>query len=490
MQSSSLRGLWITIAVVLLVRLLAMAWIPLMDTTEGRYGEIGRKMLETGNWVTPWHDHGVPFWGKPPLSFWLTALSYDALGVSALAARLPHWLCGLGILACMASVARRESALHAGLTGAVLVSSLLFFLSMGAVMTDTALLLGTTLAMTQVWWALHADSHQHQRFHGLLAVLGAAIGVLAKGPLALVLIGAPVVAWATLQGEWKRLWTRLPWIFGMALLLLITAPWFVWAELRTPGFWNYFFVGEHFHRFVTPGWSGDLYGNAHQQPKGTIWLYAAQGWMPWTLIVPIAFLIRWRKAGTARPGAIGDRSTTVFIACNALIPLVFFTASSNIISTYALPALPFLAWGAARILAPWGVSSARWATGILIAFAVTAVAGGWFAQKLGRFDRGSAEHLVERCAAEAIRQAERTGHTTATAPVFVGRRSFSGDFYSQGSAERIDDLAGSAALWPQPGRCVAIHKDVVLPLPDTLRVVVDLGLLHDRHLLWLTRIAP
>ena len=87
-----IRALWLAVGALLLVRLAAMALIPLMDTTEARYGEIARKMAALNDWITPWHDHGQPFWGKPPLSFWLTALSFKLLGVHEFSARLPHLL--------------------------------------------------------------------------------------------------------------------------------------------------------------------------------------------------------------------------------------------------------------------------------------------------------------------------------------------------------------------------------------------------------------
>ena len=79
----------------LILRLLTMWVIPLTDTTEARYAEIARKMLETGNWVTPQHDYGVPFWAKPPLSTWLSAASMGLFGVNELAARLPSLLMSL-----------------------------------------------------------------------------------------------------------------------------------------------------------------------------------------------------------------------------------------------------------------------------------------------------------------------------------------------------------------------------------------------------------
>ena len=100
-----------------LVRLATLGAYPLMDSTESRYAEIARKMLETGNWLTPQFDYGVPFWGKPPLSTWLSAAAMAVLGVGEFAARLPSFLlalaCGVPVgAACRA--ARRPRPARCG----------------------------------------------------------------------------------------------------------------------------------------------------------------------------------------------------------------------------------------------------------------------------------------------------------------------------------------------------------------------------------------
>src|SRR5690606_22195895 len=86
------RLLIVLILSVLIARLATMAALPLMDTTEARYALSALKMAAMGDWVTPWADDGVPFWGKPPLSFWLTAASFRLFGVSEFTARLPHFI--------------------------------------------------------------------------------------------------------------------------------------------------------------------------------------------------------------------------------------------------------------------------------------------------------------------------------------------------------------------------------------------------------------
>ena len=74
------RGLLLLLVVVAAVRLATLGAYPLLDPTESRYAEIARKMLETGDWLVPQVDYGVPFWGKPPLSTWLSALAMAAFG--------------------------------------------------------------------------------------------------------------------------------------------------------------------------------------------------------------------------------------------------------------------------------------------------------------------------------------------------------------------------------------------------------------------------
>src|SRR5438045_8153025 len=86
---------------VVAVRLVTLGAYPLMDSTESRYGEIARKMLETGHWLMPQFDYGVPFWGKPPLAMWLSAAAMSVFGVNEFAPRLPSLL---AMVACGALV--------------------------------------------------------------------------------------------------------------------------------------------------------------------------------------------------------------------------------------------------------------------------------------------------------------------------------------------------------------------------------------------------
>jgi 4-amino-4-deoxy-L-arabinose transferase-like glycosyltransferase len=470
------RWRWVALLLALLVlgRLLAMAGLPLMDTTEARYADIGRRMAELGDWVTPWHDLGQPFWGKPPLSFWLTAASFRLFGFTEFAARLPHFLCMLGVVALVARLARNRD--EAWTTVALLGGAVLPLVAAGAVMTDEALVLGTTLAMVSFWRALHAPADQ-ARNAGWWFFVALAVGLLAKGPLALVLTGLPLVAWVLLTRRFSAARRALPWGPGLVLMAALALPWYALAEHRTPGFLAYFIVGEHWHRFVTPGWQGDLYGTAHRFPPGAIWAFAVVAVLPWSVLTPLAAW-RHRRGGGAvleGPGAdatplVADHSRVLYLACWALAPLVFFTAARNIIWTYALPALPALALlGAGFLLQRVGKQATpRWLALGLALTLLAGVAGVVELREGGDMARRSSRELVARW----LQAGGRLDGVGGPALVIVGQRQFSASFYSHGQArhaERAEDVAAQVPPGPA-GAVVALGAGHEAELPQAQRL--------------------
>ncbi len=200
---------WLALLVcsIVAVRLVTLAAYPLTDPTEARYGEIARKMLETRQWIMPQFEYGVPFWGKPPLSTWLSAASMGAFGVNEFAARLPSLLLMLGsgalvyVLAVMR--ANRDTALW---SVAIFATTGLIFVAAGAVMTDPALTLGTTLAMAGFWTAVDGPQSD-RRLAGYAFFVGLAIGLLGKGPVAVILAAVPAGIWTLWTRRWRDVWT-------------------------------------------------------------------------------------------------------------------------------------------------------------------------------------------------------------------------------------------------------------------------------------------
>lgn len=412
----SVRWLWAILLTVLLVRLGTLGLYPLMDTSEARYGEIARKMLVTGDWITPMFDHEVPFWGKPPLSFWTQALSMKVFGIHAFASRFPNWLLHVGSCLLLVCFAHRERSLHVGLTAAIIYSTCsLGFFSSGAVLTDGALAFALLLAHLGLWRGLaHAD-----RGWALAGFFGLGLGLLAKGPLALVLIALPAAIWVAFTGHWRRL-LALPWCSGIALMLAVALPWYWLAEQKTPGFLEYFIVGEHFSRYVISQWQGDRYGSAHAQPLAMVWLHLAGALLPWVVFLPMR--TKWRAA------LQGRREYAIFVLAWAVSTPLFFTLSTNILWTYVLPALP--AW--ALLLAE--VIGRRVRVAVIAAVALALPLAGCAMIISGKLaDRVQNQQAV--VAAWKAQQAAAPGEL-----IYLGARSYSAEFYSSGWARHVKHL--------------------------------------------------
>lgn len=438
----------------LIARVVSMIWIPLNDSTEARYAEIARLMLDSGNWVTPMHHPGAYFWAKPPLSTWLSAGSMTIFGVSAWAARLPALLISIGILVYLwRYIKKYRDSQYAITVVLILAGCLYFFLDAGTVMTDPALLLSTTMSILFFWRGM---SEQKRIFgYGFFAGLG--IGLLAKGPIAVVLTILPLFFWTLYFRQWRLVWRALPWLSGSILTLIIALPWYCLAEYRTPGFLNYFIIGEHLQRFLTPGWTGDMYGFAHHAPIGMIWMYALLGFMPWTVIGGVGILYFKAEAVPLKNTKISQdqRLWVGFLWMTALMPLVFFTMARNIIYPYVFPALPFMAlllteylyrWQLLKKIQNWLILNATVVGTIFI------IATGLFVLKPDWISK-SQDRVIQ----------------SVSVPVIYWKNSldYSAEFYSNGKARATDD-ASILMTWLNQGQLphyvvVASNVSKVLP---------------------------
>ena len=462
-----------TLAIVVLLRLATMGLYPLTDTTEARYAEVARKMVELGDWVTPWYEYGVPFWAKPPLSNWVTAASIKLLGVNEFAARLPHFLLAVVIAWLVWDWVGRRSKREALICMALLSGTMLYFVAAAAVMTDMALALGTTLAMRGFW--ARFESPQTQRPHEeWLFFLGLGIGMLAKGPIAVVLAGTPVVLWALLTGNVVQTCRRIAWVKGTLLVLAVSAPWYVMAEIRTPGFLEYFFIGEHWMRFTVTGWTGDRYGSAHATQRGAIWLLALVACMPWTVMLPFLAIGRKtarRQAGLSvpttqpAPAQAAERSFGIYLLLWGVTPCLFFTASGNILWTYVLPALPALAMLTAYWLA--GDARTRLIDAMLAAGVVTT------ALLVCSYMVREARNDSWKTAKTVVAQYQ-VRNTDGWPLLFVSDRPYSASFYTGGKALRVAEFDELARRLDQGGAFVALTKPQVSILPPDLKARLTL----------------
>lgn len=425
------------LAALLALRVLAMIIIPLTDTTEARYAEIARKMLETNNWVTPQHDYGVPFWAKPPLSTWTSAASMKLFGVNEFAARLPSMLFCLGLLGLLYYWLKPRGRQLNLIAVTILSANLMFGGSSGLVMTDLALIFCSTLGMVCFWQAV--VENQGARW-GYLFFVALGLGLLAKGPLILVLVGLPTGVWTLAHRQLLPVWKRLPWITGLLLMLAIAGPWYWLAEQRTPGFLQYFIVGEHFSRFMVSGWQGDLYGHAHSEPLGMIWLYVFLGFLPWSVLA----VVRLIKCREQIPWRYPSKNTWIsYLLLWSVMPVVFFTFAHNIIPPYALPAMPALAILFAELLV--GVHRPGEAFNQRVFFGLATLAPLAFAA-LSLAYILSPDTLSKRSEKQLITRYLELRPSAESQLVYMNERLYSAEFYSGGKARQDGTLENVTQL--------------------------------------------
>ncbi|MDR1009505.1 MAG: glycosyltransferase family 39 protein [Rickettsiales bacterium] len=438
-----------TTILLLLVRFVSLFDGVLTDTTEARYAEIGRKMFETGDFITPWADYGVPFWAKAPMSFWATALSFKIFGVSEFAAHLPHFLFMLGVMAVAFMFARRQfGRLAASMCACLLASMPAFLYFAGGVMTDPALTLCAMFAFVGFYNCMTGEG----RKWGYLFFAGCGLSLLAKGPIGLVLIGIAIFLYVLFSRRWGDMFRKLPWLGGVPLAVAISVPWYVMAEIKTPGFLDYFIIGEHIKRFLVPGWEGDLYGSAHDQPRGMVWLFYLFLTFPWCAYFALrAFSGKFRAAVRAISG-----DAAFYVLMWAVSPMLFFTFASNIIPTYAITAMaPSAILMAAALSREAKAGLLKFFIAGAFSFALFAVLA--IKPDLIAVSKSSDKQFV-------LKYIElRAGEGVPL--VYMGmKRKFSGEFYSGGKAlggrgTKIDDIKGMLAVH---GEAFVIASDELL----------------------------
>lgn len=334
---------------------------------------------------------------------------------------------------------------------ATLIASPVVFVAAGSVMTDAAQLAVIGVCMLCGFKALQAGPHGAWRY-GFWAALG--VGLLAKGLATAALIGLPVLAYALWTRQFGEIWRKLGGALPITLSLLIGLPWYWLAEKNYPGFLKYFIWGEHFQRFLDPGWQGDRYGVAHLEPLGTIWLFVVAGMAPW--IWPLLGRLVLQQTRTRRTGSVSNAERWWWAW--AVTPIIFFTFAHNIIWTYALTAGPAFAVLAAKAFEQSGAS--RQARLVRIAAGVTVAVGLALAIALpARIESHSARQWVA--------DMKRLDPSNTLQMLFFRSFPFSAAVYSQGQARQVDDLTELRQ------RLKASRSFVVAPQADVQSILAD-----------------
>ena len=319
-----------------LVLIFALVWFGtlehrrLINPDEGRYSEIPREMVASGDWLTP-RLNGIKYFEKPALQYWATATAFTVFGEHHWTARLWPALTGfLGVLFTAFATARLFGRQAGLIAGAVLAGSVLWnvighvnTLDMGVSFFLAAAVFALCLAQRD-----DANPRESRRWQDAAWAL-LALAILSKGLIGLVLPAATVVAYALWQRDWGLILRIRP-VRGLLILLGITSPWFIAVSLANPEFAHFFFVHEHFQRFLTKA-------HGRYQP---IWYFIPIlliGMLPW-----LGSLAQGLVAGCRRDA--GSRfQPRRFLLVWAVLVFVFFSVSSSKLASYILPIFPALA---------------------------------------------------------------------------------------------------------------------------------------------------
>jgi 4-amino-4-deoxy-L-arabinose transferase-like glycosyltransferase len=320
-------GLLLALLVFLLAWFGSLDYRKLIKPDEGRYAELAREMAVSGDWVTP-RLNGIKYFEKPPLQYWATATAFSAFGESEWTARLWVGLTGfLGILLTW-HAGRRLFGPSAGVLAAATLASSLLYLAMGH-MNTLDMGLSFFLELAVFGFLLAQTSPDGGRRWMLIAWAGLALAVLSKGIVALVLTGGTLVLYSLLTRDFSP-WRKFEFARGLPLFLLITAPWFVAVSLANPEFPRFFFIHEHFERFLT---------NVHRryQPAWYFVPIFLLGALPWTTLALQSVAQAWsgRSATPFQPRR--------FLLLWCLVVFGFFSVSSSKLPSYILPLFPALA---------------------------------------------------------------------------------------------------------------------------------------------------
>ena len=304
---------------------------PLQDDNEGLYAAVAREMLASHSWTVPTLD-GVPYLEKPPMLYWLTALSYSVFGVSELSTRAVPVLGLVLSFFAIAWFAWREWGERTAMLAVCIAAASPLFLGMGRMLMFDGLFTGFyTWALVAMYEALVRDAGRRWM---LLAAAALAAAVLTKGLVAIVFVGSIGLALA-LAAPLETRRERLRRLFdpaAIALFAAIAVPWHVLAWRAEPTFGWFYFVNEHFLRFL------DL-REPHDYYHGPIWYYLPRifaSMLPWSMLA----------LAPAR-NVDDDPAARRFLWLAFLAPLLFFSLSSAKANYYMVVTLP----GAALLLA-------------------------------------------------------------------------------------------------------------------------------------------
>ena len=294
--------------------------------SEARYIELPRQMLATGDWLTP-RINGVPYFEKPPLFYWMQASVMQFGGLGEFSGRLATMLVVIATCLTTFSIAGLiYGRTTAWLSATVLSTCLLGYGLSREAMLDAPVTLFITLCIGCFIAAQKDKNPQSQKCRYWGMYIASALAVLTKGLIGIVIPGLVIGAWIAINRRWKLL-LEVRLISGLVLFALIAVPWHYLMAREHPEFLNFYFIHEHFTRYLT---------DEHKR-TAPWWFFIAvtiAGLLPWVVLLPrtIKACYRERKEGV-----------TMFLSLWVVLPMLFFSSSHSKLIPYIFPIFPPLA---------------------------------------------------------------------------------------------------------------------------------------------------
>ncbi|HEY4319143.1 MAG TPA: glycosyltransferase family 39 protein [Herbaspirillum sp.] len=370
--------LWALLIVFTVIWFYLLGVRTLVPTDEGRYAEMAREMIASHDWITT-RLNAIKYFEKPPLQTWMNAITFELFGLGEWQARLWTGLCGFGGVLLTIYTGRRVFDAQIGVYAGLVLGSSLLWSGLGHVNTlDMGLAGMMTISLCALLIAQRNQAAADaQRNWMLLCWAGMALAVLSKGLIGIVLPGAVLVLYTLAAGDW-RIWKRLHLVKGLLLFFAITAPWFVVVSMRNPEFAHFFFIHEHFQRFLT---------KVHHRTGA--WYYfvpiLVAGIIPWLGVLLQGLWEGLRDRHQSTLGGSLDGATgrgfqpKKMLLIWALFIFLFFSISDSKLPSYILPIFPALALLIAAFLARAGVRSLYLAAAV---FGLPAAIGLAFVQRI------------------------------------------------------------------------------------------------------------
>jgi 4-amino-4-deoxy-L-arabinose transferase-like glycosyltransferase len=348
--------------------LLAIAWFatlglrPLLEPDEGRYAEIPREMSVSGDWVTP-RLNGIKYFEKPPLQYWATAAIYSVFGASEWSARF--WSCALAFLCIPLTYAFARHVYRDASVAMVAAACLAmnpYFAIVGQLnLLDSGFCFFLVASVFAFLRARDSEPESRAEMRWMLAAAVAlGLAVLSKGIAALVLIAGTVLVhmWVARDARPLRRWHLL---VTLPAFLAVTVPWFLVVSRRNPEFASFFFIHEHFARYLT-----DV--SERVQPRWYFLPFVLFALLPWVSQLWRARSdLHWQRPASHRAVI----QTFLLIWCAFVV--LFFSVSQSKLVTYILPIMPPLSVLIAPAVAKRAsaTSFASWVTLAIVAVGAT-----------------------------------------------------------------------------------------------------------------------